>query len=357
MKTAIIALTRCGAELALKIAYAMDTDVYIKNNDINKNGFINRYVLNGKMILVHPFTTGFKKMVEKIFAKYEGLVFIMACGIVVRSIAPYLKGKSEDPAVVVVDEMGRFAISLLSGHMGGANKLAGEISAVAGAVPVITTATDIHNVIAFDIFACENDCVIENTGCLKHISSELVNGGKVSLYSDCNLRGILPGNVLPYEKGQKCKRAVVLSNREDVPVAAEKVLLLRPKNLIMGIGCKKGKSRDEIEAAVMDFLKREKRSILSVRRIASIDLKSKEPGIVDFCLGKGIEFVTYRAEKIKLAAEKFSNSEFVKKVTGVGNVAESCAVIAGEKAKLVCPKTIYSGITLALAEEERSYYI
>ncbi|NSW91382.1 MAG: cobalt-precorrin 5A hydrolase [Firmicutes bacterium] len=351
MKTAVIALTRKGSELALKIGYALNTDVYIKNELINK------CVLNGDMVLIHPFATDFGKLVKKIFPLYEGLVFIMACGIVVRSISPYLKSKMDDPAVVVVDEMGRFSISLLSGHMGGANKLAEKVSAVTGGIPVITTATDINNVIAFDVFARENGCTIENISCLKYISSELVDGGSVSLYTDCNLRGILPPNIVKYEAGQFCKMAVALSNRTDMPVVAEKVLILRPKNLILGIGCKKGKTREEIESAVVNFLQRNGKSILSVRRVASIGLKARETGIIDFCKDRGIEFVTYPAERIKPIEEKFKTSEFVRKVTGVGNIAESCAVLAGENARLVCSKTVYDGITLALAEEERSYTI
>ena len=351
MKIAVIAITKKGAETALKIGYAFKADIYIKGDIIDK------FILNGDMVLIHPFTTNFKKLIEKVFSLYDGFVFIMACGIVVRSIAPYLKSKTKDPAVVVVDEMGRFSISLISGHIGGANKLAAEVSSVTGGIPVITTATDVNNVIAFDMFAKENNCNIENINCLKYISSELVNGGRVSLYTDCNLRGILPPNVTPYKAGEHCKAAVVLSNALDIPVIAEKTLFLRPKNLIIGIGCKKGKSRKDIEEAVMDFLKNNRKSILSVRCLASIDLKAEEKGIIEFCNDKKIEFLTYSAEKIRPIEQYFKTSEFVKKVTGIGNVAETCAVLAGDNAKLVCPKKVYEGITLALVEEERSYCI
>lgn len=334
MKAAVIALTQKGAELALKIGYALDADVYVKE-----------------------VGDDFRKLVERLFPRYEGLVFIMACGIVVRSIAPYLKSKTEDPAVVVVDEKGHYAISLLSGHLGGANRLAGKVSAITGGVPVITTATDVNNVTAFDVFAADNDCAIENRAVLKYVGSELVNGGSVGLYTDCGISGSLPSNIARLEAGQEYPIAVILSNRLDIPVKAEKMLILRPGNLFLGIGCKKGKSRDEIGAAVMAFLKENRRSLLSVRKIASIDLKAGEAGIVDFCGEQGIEFVTYPAEAIKTIEDKFAISEFVRKTTGVGTVAEACAVLAGGDARLVCPKRARNGITLALAEEERSYRI
>lgn len=351
MKTAVIALTRNGAELAFKVGSAIDGDVYAKDD------YINKFIFNSGFVLAHPFTSDFGKLVKKLFHNYEGLVFIMACEIVVRGIAPYIKSKEEDPAVVVVDEMGRFAVSLLSGHMGGANNLAGTVAAITGGVPVITTSTDTNNIIAFDVFAKKNNCVIENIGELKHISSELVSGGIVSFYTDCRLSGILPPNIICYEPGQNCKVAVVLSNKEKVWVIANKVLYLRPRNLIIGIGCKKGKSKEEIERAVIHFLRRNGRSILSLRCLASLEIKAEEKGILDFCREKEIEYVTVSTEEIRSVESKFSTSEFVRKVTGVGNVAEACAVISGENSRLVCPKTVYNGITLTLAEEDRNFLI
>jgi cobalt-precorrin 5A hydrolase len=367
MKAAVIALTRKGGELALKIGFELKADVYIKDGEHIK---YREYVKHSKYAKYREYalsekevppkcvkSAGVSPLVGEIFPLYEGLIFVMACGIVVRSIAPYIKSKTQDPAVVVVDELGRFVISLLSGHWGGANKLAQDVSAITGGIPVITTATDINNVIAFDVFARDNNCAIENIDDLKYVSAELVNGGKVGLYTDCSLRGVLPSNVVRFEAPQVYQKAVVLSNRTDIPVKAEKMLILRPRNLFIGIGCKKGKTKEEVEMAVMNFLKKNGRSILSVRRISSIDLKAKETGIIEFCKDRNIEFATYPAEAIKPLEDKFETSQFVKKVTGVGNVAETCAVLAGKGSRLVCPKVVYNGITLALAEEERSYHI
>ncbi len=329
MKTAIMALTRSGVQLAHKLGREMDADIYI-----------------------HPFSPDFKGTIEKVFKTYDALIFIMASGIVVRSIAPYIQDKTLDPAVVVVDELGRFAISLLSGHIGGANRLAARVALHIGAVPVITTATDIQGVIAFDELAVMNGCAIENIQDLKYISAALVNGGIVGLYCDIPLSGELPENIMTLEAEGKCRFAVVLSNTDRIPVQAEKTLYLRPKNLVVGIGCKKGKSMAEIEKAVVEFLRMNKKSSLSVRMLTSIDLKAGEEGILAFCKRRQLPFKTYTAEEIRMVEKDFPPSEFVKKVTGVGSVAEACAALAARRAKLICRKTVYDGITLALAEEE-----
>lgn len=351
MKTAVIALTKNGKELAVKIGQALSADIIVKNEAFDK------VTVNGQLVLAHSFAATFKDVMQKAFFEYEALICIMACGIVVRSIAPYLKNKQSDPAVVVVDELGRFAISLLSGHIGGANRLAEKVADVIGALPVITTATDVNGIVAFDELAVMNECAIENIDSLKYISSELVNGGKVCFFSDCRINGALPENVVPYDPENQWKAGVVLSNRTDTPAIADKVLYLRPKNLILGIGCKKGKTKQEIQDAITDFLAKSGRSLLSVRCIASIDLKSGEKGINEFSEERGIPFRTFSAGEIKKVESRFSSSEFVRKITGAGSVAEACAVLAGTEAKLIRPKTIYNGITLALAEEEKVFTI
>lgn len=349
MKTAVIALTKNGFELAGKIGRELDADIYVKND------YIDKVILNGELVMIHPFTADFRGMIEKIFFTYDALIFIMACGIAVRSIAPYIKDKQSDPAVVVVDELGRFAISLLSGHIGGANRLAVRVAAVMGGIPVITTATDINGVIAFDELATDNDCAVENIGDLKYISSELVDGGKVSFFSDCRIVGVLPHNIETPIPGQLYKLAVALTNSIKAPVKAERILYLRPRNLIIGIGCKKGKTRQEIEKAVIDFMENNSKSMLSVKCIASISLKANERGILDFCSERNIPFKTLSAEKIKTVEHQFQSSDFVKRITGVGSVSEASAVLAGNNPKLICPKTVYNGVTLALAEEEKVF--
>ena len=345
MRLAIIAITKNGTECAVKICSCMQADLYLKKK------FVTADILNkfGDSCL---FTDeGFSEVVEKLFNSYEGIIFVMAAGIVVRSIAPHIRDKQSDSAVVVVDEKGKFSISLLSGHIGGANKLAQEVAQVINATPVITTATDINGVTAFDELAVRNNCAIENIKNLKYISSELVNGGRVSFFSELKTMGSLSGNI-DYEN-RKNKFAVIISNREKTDIQPENVLYLRPRNLVLGIGCKKGKTFSEINEAVLEFLSKNNRSILSVRCIASINIKKEEAGIIEYCSEVGIPFVTFAPEELKTVEQNFEGSEFVRSVTGVGNVCEASAFMESRNGRLICPKSIYNGITLALAEDEK----
>jgi len=348
MKIAVIALTKKGIEVAAKAGQVLEADILIKNE------YMDKVILNGQLVLIHPFSADFATLIGKIFFEYDALVFVMACGIAVRSIAPYLQDKTKDPAVVVVDELGRFAISLLSGHIGGANRLAGRVAAILGGIPVITTATDLNGMPAFDELAVDNGCAIENIHMLKYISAELVNGGRVSLYYDCGLNGILPDNIVPYNEND-CWPVVVISNCANIPVKGEKVLYIRPKNLVLGIGCKKGKTKEDIQDAVEEFLQKNNKCIYSVGCMASIDLKAAEKGILDYCEDMKIPFRTYSAEEIREVEHRFRQSDFVRRTTGVGSVAESCAALAGNSFKMICPRTVFDGITLALAEEEKIF--
>lgn len=342
MKLAVIAITRNGTKTAKRVCDVLQADLYIKQK------FEAEFGINNVNSLIF---NEFSETVNKLFQTYDGIIFIMAVGIVVRSISPYLTDKQSDPAVVVMDEAGRFSISLLSGHIGGANKLCREAASAVGAVPVITTSTDINNVTAFDELAVKNDLVIENIGNLKFISSALVNGGRVSVYSDIKTTGYFKGNV-DLENSEN-QNAVVISNKQNIHVTAEKILYLRPRNIVLGIGCRKGKSSFEIEEAILDFLGRNNICVLSLRAIASVSIKKDEKGIKEFCSNSGIPFITYDPEELLEAEKYFEVSDFVKNTVGVGNVCETSAYKASISGRIVCSKTIYNGITLALAEDEK----
>lgn len=350
MKTAVIALTKKGSKLAVKLGQELYADIYIKKEFIEKDAAPKS---------IFPLNIDFMKHVGDIFNSYQGVVFIMACGIAVRAIAPHLKDKRTDPAVVVLDEKGCFVISLLSGHLGGANRLAGEIAIKTGGTSVITTSTDVNDVLAFDLFAKRNDCIIENFEMLKFISSELVNGGCVGLASGCIVSGQLPNNIINIEEVEKtsCKYSVLISNNTFEAKNSCEILILRPRNLILGIGCKKGTSKEQISIAVDDFMEKNKKSLLSLKHISTIDLKSNEAGLLGFCGERGLELKIVIREDIKRVESNYTGSDFVKTNIGVASVAEPCAVLSGENAKLVCKKTVYNGITLALSEEEKVLYI
>ncbi|MCX7923583.1 MAG: cobalt-precorrin 5A hydrolase [Clostridia bacterium] len=353
MKSALISLTRNGADLACSIGLALQADVFVKPE------FAAECMEKYYKVSIKPIKGRFNEFIGDIFGVYEALVFIMASGIVVRSIAPYIKDKKSDPAVLVLDEKGVHVISLLSGHLGGANVLAREVALITGGTPVITTATDINDMIAFDVFAKENNCVIENLQDMKYISAELVNGGRVRFYSDYMLDRELPENIMKYDEDNTtgCKYVVILSNRTNIEIEAEKALYIRPKNLILGLGCRRGTSKEEIALAVRSFFEKNNKSMLSLKGIATIDLKMDEMGLLKFCSENGIALFIVQRDQIRPIEDDYTTSEFVKTKTGVASVAEPCAVLAGENARLICGKTVYKGITLALAEEEKIYNI
>lgn len=355
MMTAVIALTKNGSRLACRVGKRLGADIYLKQE------FAVEAVSEGTQT-VSEITGGFTSFIGELMKRYEGLIFIMACGIVVRAVAPHLEDKTSDPAVVVMDEKGRYAVSLLSGHIGGANALAEEVALVTSGQAVITTATDVNGVISFDVFAKENDLIIENIGELKYISSELANGGKVGLLSDkkvvVNTGNVVRVGMNPEENftgNDKLNNHVVLSSREDIRPAGGNVLYLRPRCLVLGIGCKKGVAAKDIRNAVEDFMMKNNRSIFSLKCAATVEIKRDEPGIVEFCREQELELKIVFREEIKKVEDSFSSSAFVRKNIGVGSVAEPCSVLAVPGARLICPKTVYSGITLALSETDREY--
>jgi cobalt-precorrin 5A hydrolase len=236
--------------------------------------------------------------------------------------------------------------------------LARNLASITGAIPVITTATDINGVAAFDLFAAENDCIIENPADLKYISSELVNGGKVALFTDYPFKHIAPNiEVVKPNASNVWKKAVIFSNRTELAVNSEKALWIRPRNLIIGLGCRKGITKEQLKTAIMHFLKQNRRSLLSVHRLATIDIKRNELGIQEVAGDLGIELRVVSSEAVKNLSGEFTYSEFVDQQIGVGGVAEQCAVLAGQNSRLIIKKTIYQGITLALAEEEIEYQL
>jgi cobalt-precorrin 5A hydrolase len=345
MRLAVVALTKNGAAIAAQIAEKTTVDSFTERDchgAPSAGGFA-----AGK----------FGALVGDLFEKYEGIIFIMACGIVVRSIAPFLQNKKVDPAIVVADEKGRHVISLLSGHYGGANQLARQIASLIGGEAVITTATDLNQVMAFDLFAKGNECVIENESGLKTISAALVNGETVSLCTPYRMQGEWPQQIHPcVSPEQPGELAVVLDNNLENRPKARQVLFIRPKNLIVGIGCKKGTAAVSVAAAVTDFLQKCRCSFLSVKKLVSIDLKAHEPGIVEYCRQHELVFQTLSVDELATIQFKLSSSAFVKQAVGVGNVAEACALLGGNHTRLICGKTVYPGITLALTEEERKFH-
>ena len=276
----------------------------------------------------------------KQFAQAEGLVFVGAVGIAVRAIAPYIEGKWKDPAVVAVDECARFAVPLLSGHLGGANSLARAISEVCGAQAVITTATDVNGVFAVDDWArCQGLSVIDPQH-IKLISARLLAGDSVRMYVPCPVKGEIPPGVVLSET---LPADVAVNVRRE-----EAVLSLTPKAVVLGVGCRKDTPRSTVESVFQQFLRESGLHIQAICAVASIDLKKDEPGLLEFCRCHGWEFLTCSAGELRQVSGEFASSAFVSRVTGVDNVCERSAVFVSS-GSLCSKKYAADGVTMAAA--------
>ena len=274
------------------------------------------------------------------FASDEALIFVSSCGIAVRSIAPHIKSKTTDPAVVAIDETGRFVISLLSGHIGGANALAKRIAEAIAAVPVITTATDANGRFSVDSWAAEHGFAISDMTAAKAVSAAILEGD-VPVKSDFPIKGELPAG-LAFSEGDT---GVYITYRTDEPFKT--TLRLIPKCVVLGIGCRRGISKEAIENAVKTVLSVSGIDPRAVISAASIDLKKDEAGLLEFCREAGLPVKFYSAECLNGVQEAVSSSDFVKSVTGVDCVCERAALV--KAGKLIIKKTAADGVTIAAA--------
>ena len=275
------------------------------------------------------------------FQAGNALVFVGAAGIAVRAIAPYVRHKSVDPAVVVVDELGRFAIPILSGHLGGANDLARDICKICGAVPVLTTATDVNEVFAVDEWAKCQNCAVVDSGKIKTVSGLLLAGGTVRVYSAWPIVGDAPFGV------------TVVDNEDydvclDICKKGKDVLCLVPRIAVLGVGCKRDTPQEAIETALTAMLGKSGLYEQAICAVSTIDLKKDERGLLAFCDTHDWPLYTYSAEQLLKAGSGFTASAFVERVTGVDNVCERSAVLAAGGG-LYWRKEVGNGVTMAVA--------
>ena len=308
MNTVIAAFTSKGIALASRLAEYLDAVIFVPER-LSREG----------VCVISP---SLSEWTCRMFHEAGALVFIGACGIAVRAVAPHVESKLSDPAVIVIDESGKFVIPLLSGHIGGANDLARKIAAFLHAQAVITTATDINNLPAVDEWAVKHDCAIENPHAVKNISGSLLEGHSVGVAVTC----------------------------DEMPAPFPVTLWLRPRVLVLGAGCNRNTDPAKFEECAIDFLKGAGVSVLSLKAIASIDLKKDEPALVSFSERHNIPFMTFTAGELQAVQGKFTTSEKVREFTGTDNVCErSCVLAAGEGSVLMRSKCVYDGMTFALA--------
>lgn len=285
--------------------------------------------------------------IGSIFRKNHILVFIGAAGIAVRAVAPLLQNKMKDPAVIVIDETGRYVIPLLSGHVGRANYFAEKIATLIDAVPVLTTATDVNGVFAVDTFAVEKRYVIVNPNMIKEISSQILQGRNVGLTSELKIIGQPPKHVIVKNKGRV---GIYIGMKLDYKPFTQTLHLL-PKCFHVGIGTVRNISFQKLNVFFQKTLKEQKIAVEWIGSLSSIDLKKNERAILKLANYYNIPFHTYSAEELRQLEDRFSHSEFVHSVTGVGNVCESSAYLASKQGQIIMGKTANTGITLAIAKE------
>lgn len=294
--------------------------------------------------IVKPFPGTLADWARVSFAEAEGLVVIGACGIAVRAVAPFLQGKDRDPAVVVLDQKGRFVIPILSGHLGGANRLALRIAALCGATPVITTATDVCGAFAVDSWAAEHNVAILDLDYVKTVSSRLLAGKPVGFSCDFPLDAPPDGVT-----SEPCPVGVSLSldgEKRPFPIT----LRLAPRIVYMGIGCRKGVAAEGVEARALAVLREAGIPLQAVAAVCTIDLKAEEPGLLAFCEKHRLPLRLFSARELMAQPGTFRASAFVERTTGTDNVCERAAV-AGSGGTLLWPKSASGGVTAALAAQ------
>ena len=331
MKVSIIAFTDNGMEIAYKLSNSLS-----EVNDVD-------FSRCGKGAL--------STWTEEHFSTNDALIFIGAIGIALRAISPYIKTKTKDPAVVVVDELGQFSIPILSGHIGGANELALQIAKDLGSIPVITTATDINKVFAVDTWAKSQGLNIFNPECIKLVSSKLLKGESVHVKSDYPIQGNLPKNVYLNDlEDSNAGYDVIITHKDLENERKNDTLLLVPQIITVGIGCRKDISFEAIESSILNILESENYHILAINALASIDKKANEKGILEFGKKYDLPFNTYSAEELNSLEGDFTKSEFVKSVVEVDNVCERSAIMESN-GKLIRRKDTCdgAGVTVALA--------
>ena len=373
MKVSIISFTLKGIELSLKIkkAFSGETEeelcLYTKCSHAEKRLTERKLteknlVESGLSYVEQPLTEWTGEQMKK----RRSLLFIGACGIAVRAIAPFLTDKLNDVPVLVMDEQGRFVIPVLAGHVGGANELAVSLAERMGSTPVITTATDLNHCFAVDLFARRNALHIVNKDGIAKVSSRILAGEEVTMaVEEGHFReeeAGIPGEKRLLEEINVPEgiRLVSTESLADVLVAPAsygqgRLLTLRPKEYVIGIGCKRGKAAEQIDHFVNRALKESGISMEQVAAFASIDRKKDEEGILWMSSHYGIPFVTYSAEELQQVEGTFHASEFVKSQVGVDNVCERAALrFSGPDGILITGKQAEDGITAAIVKRRWS---
>lgn len=338
MKTAVIAITKHGSAIARKL----EGDHYISAKFRTEEP-------------AHYFEKPIKELTAEIWPQYDALIYIVSLGAVVRTIAPYLKDKHVDPAVIVVDDKAQFVISLLSGHVGGANELTEKIAKALGAQAIITTASDVGKTIPVDILGRELGWTTELDRNITKVSAAVVNEEPIAFVQETGERNWwkretpLPKNikVTTLEEARDFKAVLLVTDRLIDDPILEKTVIYRPKSLVLGMGCDRGVTCEQVEEFVRATLREHRLSFKSIRNVATVEVKRDEPGLQEFCEKHSLKLVWYTSDQLR-EIKAPNPSATVEKYVGTPGVSEPAAILSSG-GDLILPKQKTHMLTLSVA--------
>lgn len=308
-----------------------------------------------------PTITSIRQTLQTAFQRYQALVCITASGIVVRELAPMLKSKHVDPAVVNLGEAGNYAVSLLSGHKGGANALAKEVAQILGGQAVISTASDTQGLPALDLLEKEYDWKLESAQHLTVVSAAMVNGESIGIYQDCGARDWLPDPTPNNFHSFSCLHSMQASEMEaticityqdvsnKLKTEKRKSLLYHPRCLYVGVGCNRGTPKQEIWEAIQETFETHQLSLLSIAALATIDQKADEPGLKGLIKERGWPLIFYNAEQLSAVPDLPNPSTYAQKAVGAPGVSEPAALLSAQADTLLVEKQKFPNVTMAVA--------
>ncbi|MEA3424342.1 MAG: cobalt-precorrin 5A hydrolase [Bacillota bacterium] len=330
-KWVLMSLTKEGLKLCKRIKDEVDIPCTIMTIEKRSDGMVDKEFDN------------FNEMMSHAFKNYDALICVMASGIVVRSIASQIVSKTVDPAVLVLDEKGKYAVSLLSGHIGGANGISLLLEGKIGSQAVITTASDVLDKPAVDMLAKKLDLGIDDMASAKDITARILNDESIMIYGADHSRLISDdiGNVNKYDG------AIVVSEKANLDIKVPFVQLI-PKKIVVGIGCRKGISKDHIIESIYSMLKKYKIHEKAIFCLATIEIKANEKGLLEAAKELGVQLKIVSVDDIGEIENRFEGSAFVKKSIGVYNVSEPAGCICSDNGEKIVGKTKLSGVTVSI---------
>ena len=328
MKYAVITFTEQGDKIAEVLASKFNVDLYSKKKHSDFN---------------------FKEISKKVMENYLAIIFISSTGIAVRAIAPYIKSKDVDPAVLVIDNSCNYVISLLSGHLGGANQLTLDVSKFLNAEPIITTATDNLGIDAPDIVAKDNELIIEDLKKAKNIAALLVEGKRVGFFDE---KGIVQTPIGYSSNLEDISGLLYVSSSESIikhlqDTTVPTLRLIR-KDIVLGIGCRKDFSVEKMQHTVLRILKESNIDYRAIKSIATVEIKKDEVAIKALVDYLKCQLKIFTIEDIRVVQHKYEGSDFVEKTIGVRAVSEPCVELSG--AKIISNKMKLDGMTLCIGQ-------